>query len=210
MHKRRSSSKLKRHVTVPLTALGLMLASIAAGADYHSQGYAYLSPVPDAEYCSAQTRFVLVRFSNVLPSDVTNLITSFITVTGTSSGNHVGSTHLASDGKTVIFTMSNDFIANELVSVTLNPGLRPGAGGTVSPYQYRFVVSTHLPDPGIITARGDSPPTGSKTNAFDGIAATKWVDLVVPNGSSNYSWIQYLYPGDRNPCGQPIHPHLGE
>ena len=24
---------------------------------------------------------------------------------------------------------------------------------------------------------------------------TKWVDLVVPNGSANYSWIQYLYPG---------------
>jgi hypothetical protein len=185
------TSRLKASLTV----LGLMLALSSARADYHAQGYMYLSPVPEAEYCSAQTRFVLVRFDNVLPSDVTNLLTSFITVTGASSGNHSGTTHIASDGRTVIFTMSVDFRVNELVTVALNPGLRVGAGGTVSPYQYRFVISTHLPDPGTITARGDNPPTGSKENAFDSIASTKWVDLVVPNGSSNYSWIQYLYPG---------------
>ena len=181
--------------TAALTALGLMLTLVSARADYHAQGYGYLSPAPEAEYCSAQTRFVLVRFGNVLPSDVTNLLTSFITVTGASSGSHPGTTHVASDGKTVIFTMSKDFTANEVATVVLNPGLRAGAGGTVWPYQYRFVISTHLPDPGTITARGDNPPNGSKTNAFDNLIGTKWVDLVVPNGSANYSWIQYLYPG---------------
>jgi hypothetical protein len=187
---------MKSRWNAPLIALGLVLAVVSARADsaYHTQGYMYLSPMPEAEYCSAQTRFVLVRFSSVLPSDVTNLLTSFITVTGASSGNHVGTTHVASDGRTVIFTMSTDFSANEVANVTLNPGLRAGAGGTVLPYQYRFVISTHLPDAGTITARGDNPPTGSKECAFDNLASTKWVDLVVPNGSSNYSWIQYLYP----------------
>lgn len=186
---------MKSRLTALLTAFGLLLAVLSARADYHDQGYRYLSPVPEAEYCSAQTRLVLVRFDSVLLVDVTNLFTSFITVTGANSGNHPGTTHIASDGRTVIFTMSKDFSANELVTVGLNPGLSPGAAGTVLPYQYRFVISTHLPDTGSITARGDNPPTGSKGNAFDGIGGTKWVDLVVPNGSGSYSWIQYLYPG---------------
>ena len=185
-----------------LIALGLLLALGSARADvssnwvaYHAQGYLYLSPLPGAEYCPTQTRFVLVRFSNVLPSDVTNLLTSFVTVTGASSGNHAGTTHLASDGRTVSFTMVSDFTANELVTVGLNPGLRSGASGMVLPYQYQFVISTHRPDSGTITARGENPPTGSKETAFDSLASTKWVDLIVPNGSANFSWIQYLYPG---------------
>ncbi|HSU57268.1 MAG TPA: aryl-sulfate sulfotransferase [Candidatus Dormibacteraeota bacterium] len=186
---------MKSRLSALLTLLGLLLATNSARADYHAQGYMYLSPVPEAEYCPVQTRFVLVRFSNVLPSDVTNLLTSFLTVTGASSGNHAGSTHVAMDGRTVIYTMSNDFMANEIVTVTLNPGLRAGAGGTVLPYQFRFAISTHLPDAGTITARGDNPPNESRTNAFDNLSGTKWVDLVVPNGSVNFSWLQYLYPG---------------
>lgn len=186
---------MKYRLTPLLTALGLMLALPPARADYHALGYSYLSPVPEAEYCPVQTCFVLVRFSEVLPADVTNLLTSFITVNGASSGNHPGSSHLAGDGKTLIFTMSDDFMVNELVTVTLNPELRPGAAGTVLPFQYRFMISTHLPDPGIISARGDTPPSGSKTNAFDGNPTSKWVDLVVPDGATNFSWIQRLYPG---------------
>jgi len=54
----------------------------------------------------------------------------------------------------------------------------------VLPYRYQFVISTHLPDPGTITARGDNPPNESKTSAFDNLTGTKWVDLVVPNGSA--------------------------
>ena len=190
------SFRMKCLLQAPLTTLGLLLAVLTARADsaYHTQGYMYLSPLPEAEYCSAQTRFVLVRFNNVSLSDVTNLFTSFLTVRGSASGTHAGTTHIASDGRTVIFTMSSDFAGNELVTVGLNPGLRSGAAGTVWPYQYRFTISTHLPDPGTITARGDNPPNESKTNAFDNLVGTKWVDSVVPNGSANYSWIQYLYP----------------
>ena len=186
---------MKSHLTAALTTLGLMLGLISARADYHAQGYGYLSPVPGGR--------VLLGADEVCPGALQQCValgcdepaTSFITVTGASSGSHPGTTHVASDGKTVIFTMSKDFSVNELVTVALNPGLRAGAGGTVWPYQYRFVISTHLPDPATITARGDNPPNESKTNAFDNLNGTKWADLVVPNGSANYSWIQYLYPG---------------
>src|SRR5262249_42576696 len=45
---------------------------------------------------------------------------------------------------TVIFQMSTGFSANELVTVSLNP--QTAAGGSVTPYQYQFMVSGHLPD----------------------------------------------------------------
>src|SRR5208282_6490837 len=47
----------------------------------------------------------------------------------------------------------------------------------------------------VITARGDNPPTETKYNAFDNNTATKWLDFIVPDGTSNFSWIQYVYPG---------------
>jgi hypothetical protein len=74
-----------------------------------------------------------VRLTDVSPSDVTNLATTFITVTGANSGNHTGQAHVAGDARTIIFTMTTDFAANELVTVALNPQVRPGAGGTLAP-----------------------------------------------------------------------------
>jgi hypothetical protein len=104
-------------------AMFLMLAASLAWADsgmYRQLGYQYLSPQPGAEYSSRQTRFVLMRLQDVAPSLVTNL-SQCIQVTGASSGSHVGQTKIASDNRTVIFQMSTDFRANELVTVNLNP-----------------------------------------------------------------------------------------
>src|SRR5882724_2841455 len=111
----------------------------------HGAGYLYLSPVPGASYVSAQTRYVLVRFQQAAPSQVTNLTTSFIHVTGATSGPHSGMTHVASDGRTVIFEMGADFSANELVTVAFNPLTASGAGGSVEPYQYQFMVAGPMP-----------------------------------------------------------------
>lgn len=157
----------------------------------YALGYLYLSPLPGAEYVSDQTRFVLVRFKNVSPSDVANLAT-FITVAGSSSGIHSGQTHVASDGRTVIFTMNQGFTLNEKVTVSLAP--QSAAGSGLDSYQYQFVVTGRLPDLPVITARGDNPPDQAKENVLDGDPATTWLDYIVPDGSTNFSWIQYLYP----------------
>ncbi len=111
----------------------------------HEAGYLYLSPVPSASYVSAQTRYVLVRFTGATPSEVTNLTTSFIQVSGASTGPRSGVTHVASDGRTVIFEMGAGFSANELVTVTLNPLPPPGAGASVQPYQYQFMTTAPMP-----------------------------------------------------------------
>jgi hypothetical protein len=165
----------------------------AAVPVYTNLGYLYLSPLPGAEYVSRQTRFVLVRFKDLSPNAVTNLST-FVTVTGSISGIHGGQTHVASDGRTVVFTMNQDFFFNEVVTVDLAP--QSAAGSGLDSYQYQFVVAGHLADVATITARGDNPPYQSKENAFDGDPATKWLDPIVPNGSTNFSWIQYVYPNN--------------
>jgi hypothetical protein len=159
--------------------------------DYHTLGYLYLSPLPGAEYVSAQTRFVLVRFKDVSPNAVTNL-TTFITVAGSSSGVHSGQTHVAMDGRTVIYQMTAGFSLDEPVTVTLTPLV--GSGSSLGTYQYQFVVGGHIPDVGSITARGGNLPYQAKENAFDSDPATKWLDYIVPDGTTNFSWIQYLYP----------------
>ncbi|MHC4682321.1 MAG: hypothetical protein ACYTEK_26980, partial [Planctomycetota bacterium] len=53
----------------------LVLSGHALALEYHEKGYKYLSPIPEAEYVSPQTRFVLVRFETISPYDLINLST---------------------------------------------------------------------------------------------------------------------------------------
>lgn len=177
--------------------------------DYRALGYMYLSPLPGAEYTSPQTRFVLVRFANFAPTAVTNLAT-FINVTAAQSGTHAGRTKIAADGRTVCFQMSSDFIPNEMVTVSLAPGVPLGSGGPISLYQYQFVISGHLPGSLVtpVTAstpitpphQDDPPPTPqTSTTALKGVAG------IMPNGvsvPSDFPWINITT--NNNPDPDPI------
>ena len=115
-------------------------------SEYRDKGYRYLSPVPMAEYVRPETRYILVRFEEVSPDDITNLPT-FIDVTGDAGGTHPGQTKIATDDRTVIFEVSSGFSNDELVTVTLTPTVDPCAPGVVVPYQYQFMVSGPMPPP---------------------------------------------------------------
>ena len=61
---------MKRIRKIILMAVGLLLSSSLGWADsgvYRPLGYLYLSPLPGAEYSSPQTKFVLVRFTDISP-----------------------------------------------------------------------------------------------------------------------------------------------
>ena len=116
------------------------------GSEYRDKGYRYLSPVPMAEYIRPETRYILVRFEEVSPYDITNLPT-FIEVTGDAGGPHTGQTKIATDDRTVIFEVLSGFSNGELVTVTLTPTVDPCAPGVVVPYQYQFMVSGPMPPP---------------------------------------------------------------
>ena len=138
---------MKRFLISALIALAALADAHPARAQNapHGAGYLYLSPVPGAVNVPAQTRYVLVRFEDITPLEVTNLTTSFITVTGASSGVHTGVTHVAGDGRTVIFETGVNFSANERVTVMLNPLVAAGAAGSVGAYQYQFTIVTPMP-----------------------------------------------------------------
>lgn len=159
----------------------IVIAALLVGVDLaraqstaRMAGYLYLSPEPAAPYVSAQTRYVLVRLANVAPIEVTNLTTSFITVVGAISGTHSGVTHVAGDGRTVVFTMPADFIQNELVTVTLNPQFAGGARGRLTLYEYQFMITAPMPVPigdtsgnGVLSegsSQGPSPTRGTLVN----------------------------------------------
>ena len=191
------------------TSTQTMTVWVRSRNDYRSLGYLYLSPVPGAEYTPAQTRFVLVRFQNISPTAITNL-SSFIQVKGAQSGIHAGQTKITSDGRTVSFAMSTDFSANELVTVYLAPGVPVTGGGPISPYQYQFVISGHLPDqtvgavvvsPPSRPAAVDAPPVVPN----DVTAASIGVAGIMPNGvsvPSDFPWISITT--NTNACPQPI------
>lgn len=178
--------------------------------DYRPLGYSYLSPLPGSEYTSPQTKYVLVRFYSIAPSAITNL-SSFISVTGNSSGNHPGTTHIATDSRTVIFTMNAGFTPNELVTVSLSPGVPPASGGPITPYQYQFVISTHLPGAAAAPVVVSVPPPG--VSGMDvppptpkyALAAAVGVAGIMPNGvsvPSDFPWISITT--SNNPDGDPI------
>ena len=180
----------------------VLIAALLAGTNgvraqtgARDAGYLYLSPVPGAPYVSAQTRYVLVRLANVTPAEVTNLTTSFITVTGANSGPHSGVTHVATDGRTIIFTMSADFSENELVTVTLAPQLAGGVSGLLDAFAFQFMITAPMPGarpaaapPSLATGgdlvEGGTPPAGPSPTpepAGGNPTAESWI---MPNGVS--------------------------
>jgi hypothetical protein len=186
-----------------------MTVWIRSRSDYRGLGYMYLSPVPGAEYTSPQTRFVLVRFQNISPAAITNL-SSFIQVKGAQSGNHVGQTKITGDGRTVSFQMSSDFAPNELVTVSLAPSVSLASGGPLTPYQYQFVISGHLPSQNVgavvvsapkLPFQDDVPPPV----AMDATAAAVGVAGIMTNGvsvPSDFPWISVTV--NSNPWTNPI------
>lgn len=154
----------------------LVLTGLVHAADYRGMGYLYLSPVPGAEYVATNTQFVLVRFTDISPEDLTNL-DSFIEVTGDSSGVHGGQTKIAGDGRTVIFRISDGFARNERVWLHLTPRVHPSLGFNIAPFAYAFYVSRSAGTTEFQTA---ASPTSKSTK--DAVASTT-TNKAMPVGS---------------------------
>ena len=185
--------------TLILAAIALLAGAgpTAAQTDGGAQqalGYSYLSPVPGAQYCTPQTCFVLMRLAALPPTAITNLA-QCIQVSGASSGLHLGTTRIASDNQTVIFFTPSGFNQYEPVTVTLTPLVDLTTNTAIPPYQYQFMVSGPNTNAAVITASAANAPTDTAAMAFDDNLSTEWQAPIVPNGTTNFAWIQYLYPG---------------
>ena len=173
-----SDGEKTNHATI---GISLYLAN-DSHYEYHQKGYLYLSPVPDAEYESSQTKYLLVRLVQVSPYDINNLST-FITVTGYASGIHTGTTKIASDEKTIIFEMANNFAGYEPVTVSLNPIVDPNKG-SIEPYEYQFMTSGAMTLSSNIDSSENavSSTSGSISQAYTLLATNG--PRIMPNGVS--------------------------
>src|SRR5690242_12456615 len=80
----------------------------------------YQAPVAGAQYVNTQTTLGY-RLEAAL--DPATLDEALFEVVGASSGVHAGTAHVASDGRTALFTPDTPFTASEVVTVTVQPGL---------------------------------------------------------------------------------------
>lgn len=188
-----------KKITLLLAAVAVLLGMARTGAQtdggaFRALGYSYLSPLPGAQFCPQQTCFVLMRLASASPTAITNLA-QCIQVTGASSGFHLGTIKIASDNQTIIFETPASFYQNESVAVTLTPQVNLAANTAIPPYQYQFMVSGPNTNAATIMASGANSPTNTAAMAFDDNLSTEWQAPIVPNGTTNFAWIQYLYPG---------------
>lgn len=124
---------------VSLFALIGLLWPLSMQAQSRFGPYEYVSPRPDATLVSAGTT-IAVRHGDEI--DASSVATGLFTVTGAESGAHSGTAILADDNKTVIFQPDGSFTPEEVVSVTINPGLATTTGTTIADaFSYDFTVS---------------------------------------------------------------------
>jgi hypothetical protein len=117
-------------------------------AGYHSLGYQYLSPAPNAGLVPCETS-VLVRFNDLTPADLTDL-SNLIILRDEQGAIYEGKTKIASDKMTVIFTPHEIFTPGTTVFVSLHPELKGTNLQTVQPLDYQFCISPQrhsLPSP---------------------------------------------------------------
>ena len=117
----------------------LLIESVFSFTGEAQQKFEYLSPIPNSTLVSRFSN-IIIRQGAILKGDVEEL-TSALDVVGTRSGEHKGQTLLASDGKTILFTPEQPFVAGELVKVSIKGVIRTQSGGTVGPYEFAFTVS---------------------------------------------------------------------
>jgi hypothetical protein len=79
----------------------------------------YLHPLPGSSLLPKET-VIITRFKDILPDGISNR-SSFIEVTGKTSGRVSGNIMLSSDNKTMIFYADREYTPGEVVSVKITP-----------------------------------------------------------------------------------------
>ena len=117
-----------REKLLTMSLLLLIFNSFMFG--YHSKGYQYLYPKPDALHVDREAGLI-IRFDKVSPYDIENL-NNFINVDGQEGRHYTGSCKIASDERTILFKPDRPFQAGETLQVMLSPVVRKTGDATVA------------------------------------------------------------------------------
>ncbi len=99
----------------------------------------YISPVHNSIFNSRSSQIIIRPGIDL---DASSLVQpDLITVVGSQNGNYAGQIVLSEDRKTVIFKADHLFNPKEIVTVTLNPGLKDFRGNPISPFSFQFTIT---------------------------------------------------------------------
>ena len=139
-------------------------------------GYQYIFPGPGSKYIYPNST-VIVRFEGHSPKELRNLNT-LINVSGEKSGQHIGTTIIASDHRSVIFKPEKPYEPGERVDVTIDPQLSEYSENFIKPLNYEFTVLEKE------VTQKSLPDVERANHSGQKKSATSGVPMIMPNGVS--------------------------
>ena len=118
--------------------IALLFAAIAL-ANYHNEGFLYISPLPNAKHVSPHTT-IFFRLQNESPLNIVNL-TSCVSIAASQSGKHACHVFIASDEQTVICRPDKPFLHGDTVTIGITPEFRPTAQVVTNSVEFTFYIS---------------------------------------------------------------------
>ena len=133
---------MKNHYTNCLTIFILFSSILFIPFGINAQqetSFQYVSPKPNSIMVSNETNIIL-RHENKLQES--SIIQNLINVVGSVSGTHTGDFILTDDDQTIVFNPHKAFANNEIVSVSVQQGIKTSTDFEVPEYSFSFKTET--------------------------------------------------------------------
>ena len=101
--------------------------------------FQYVSPKPNSIMVSNETNIILRPDAKIQESTI---VQSLISVIGSESGPHTGDFLLTDDDQTIVFNPHNAFAYNEVVTVSVQRGIKTRSEFEVPEYSFSFTTET--------------------------------------------------------------------
>ena len=121
-----------------LSPLALCVLLNVASAQDNTNPFEYFHPAANSRYVS-QNNNIVIRQGSLLQRDQD--LNNIVLISGTISGEHTYSAHIADDQKTLIINPTSAFSPGEQISVELLPGLIGADGKVMEGLSWNFSVS---------------------------------------------------------------------
>ncbi len=161
---------------VPTILLFFLILSQLVASDNSYEGYEYIFPSNNSKFIHPNST-IIIRFKNLSPKKLINL-SSVIKLNGSRSGNHTGTTVIASDKHTIIFKSKKGFAINEEVSVKIDPKFSQLDINLPKSLTYKFTILAEE------IQKHSSEILTSKNSAEFRISKTNTQPMIMPNGVS--------------------------
>ena len=101
--------------------------------------FQYVSPKPNSIMVSNETNIILRPDTKLQESTI---IKSLISVVGSISGTHTGDFLLTDDDQTIVFNPNKPFAYNEIVTVSVQRGIKTLTNSELPDYSFSFTTET--------------------------------------------------------------------